>query len=313
MLMKYIYSLTFILLITSCSSSHENSFIRNSVERVHITSSQKLYIKTDFQEDVKFQGQYDYDEVDLKSGSVAYPADTGAMFLASILAHALTADSIKNNVMSDVQNRANGVLAPYSKHLLEFENEELVSCVIKSIDDNYKFNIIKYAGEGANTGWLLKSKPVFFMTQDQKELVLKHAMYISHINTPEVVVHKNIVVISSASIESANLIDYWIKKNNLPRVSGELYAESIKLFIDDMLESDNIESQNKQKTFRYMQGGTKMYERGTLVKNECSRTTIKTLRGWIKSFPDNDDNAAGEECMSQSHVDHELLVDFSKI
>ena len=327
--MKIFVCTILFLLLSACNVQRENTFIRNSTEKVTIHPGQVLHIKTDFHKDVVFQGQYNFDDIDLKTDPVLYPGDSAAVFFAAIIAHAYTADAIKSGAMSQVQENANRVLMPYQRYLQKFENDELVSCVINNVNNQYDFQISKFQNKKVSpgksspgksplgkspSGWLLKSEPVFYMTQDQRELILKHVMYVYRMSAPEVVVHKNIIEVSSARTDESRPLDFWVYKNKLPAISSELYAKSIKLFIDDMISPDGAHSNNPQKTFRYTQGGVKMFERGTLIENECGQTTMRTLRGWIKSFPSKnlESTVLAGECAKQSYVDHQVLVDISK-
>jgi len=312
--MKFFVCIILLSFVSACNVQRENTFIRSSTEKVTIHPHQVLHIKTDFHKDVVFQGQYNFDDIDLKTDPVLYPGDSAAVFFAAIITHAYTADAIKSGAMSQVQEKANMVLIPYKSHLQKFENDELISCVINNVNNKYDFQITKFQNKTTSTGWLLKSEPVFYMTQDQRELILKHVMYVYRMSAPEVVVHKNIIEVASARTDESSPLNYWVYKNNLPAISSELYAKSIKLFIDDMVSSNGAHLNNPQKTFRYTQGGVKMFERGTLIKDECGQTTMRTLRGWIKSFPSKnlESTVLAGECARQSYVDRQVLVDISK-
>lgn len=311
--MNKFYLVFLILLLSGCNSQPGNSFIRTSIENITISPGQSLLVKADFQQDVNFQGQFNYDDIDIKSGNVTYSADSGGAFLAGIIAHAITADATKNMAMSSVQIKANTVLNPYNKYLQQFENDELVSCVLNSVNDNYDFNVIKYTNDKASSGLVLKSAPIFYMTQDERQLILTHAMYIYRSDKPEVILHKNIIEITSEKTHENNQLHYWIAKNNLPIISSELYARSVELFIDDMLGVYDKTPNKKQKTFRYTQGGIKNYERGSLVNNECGNTTMRTLRGWIKSYPNEMPVNADNKCIKKSYIDNNSKLVFSEI
>ena len=290
--------------------------MRESNEKVAIQATQNLHLEINFQDDVRFQGQYNYDDVELEGNNMAYPGDSGAAFLTAILVHAVAADSKKNSALSQAQMKANYVLKPYEKYLREFENDELVSSVIAKLNDNFSFQLIKYdRSKTKPTDLRLKSEPVFFMSQDQRELILQHSMSVYRIGEPDKILHKNAIEVSSNRIEQKDIFAFWVNDNNLPKISAELYAISVDLFINDMFSDLKNAEKSKQKTFRYVQGGKKKYERGILVKDECNRTTIRTLRGWLKSFPSNTVVPAGNanNCKDGSYVDRQMLVDLSKI
>ena len=83
----------------------------------------------------------------------------------------------------------------------------------------------------------------------QWELILKHVMYVHRMSAPEVVLYKNIIEVSPVRTDESSPLDLWVYKNNLPAICSELYAKSIKLFIDDMISSNIVHSNNPQKPF----------------------------------------------------------------
>ena len=312
--MKYIALISILITISACNSTREDSFIKQINGKVNILPTENLYLSIDFSQTVNFHGYYDNDDIDNQSGQMMYPGDSGAIFLASIFVHAATAQSINDGALSEVQLKADSILSPYTEHINKFDHQKLVSCILKSIDKKYSFKITTLTEEQHSKGWLLTSKPVFYMTQDQKEIILKHVMFVHNADQPEKILYKNIIEISSPTLKDESPHDYWITENNLPLVSSELYAESIRLFIDDMLATSSAQNTH-QKTFRYYQGGKRNYERGTLVQENCAYTTIRTLRGWIKSFPTEKHNTTtenNEECSIESFVDMNALVNLSE-
>jgi len=315
--MKILYGLSLFLLVSGCGSTIEPSIIRQSVEKISIAPAQRIFLQLEFQDGVRFLGEYDNDSVGLDSGNMVYPGDAGvAGFLAAILTHAAISGSVKDNAYSKVQEEANKVLLPYSKYLQGFKNEELFSSIIGKINDKHKFRIEKYDGSNNElSDFVLKSEPIFYMSQDQKELILKHAMTIHRVNQPDKIIYKNITEIASNRINNDNMFNFWIEQNNLPIISADLYAESIDLLFFDMKNDFEKHQVQSQKTYRFMRGGKKSYERGTFVKSKCGYTVIRTLRGWLKSFPD-DANISPENkqgCNNNSYVDHKLLVNLSNL
>lgn len=313
--MKQLISLTLIALLSACAAPKEISYKRYDVADLSITQGKTLFIKADLQNDVRFQGYYDYDDLGLGANPVTYQSPNAVGLIAEVLIHAVTVEAMKNEAKTATQNQADMVLLGYRRYIQEFEGEELLSSVIQGLDDNYDFRIIKHGDDFTEDGWILWSEPVFYMTQNQQELVLRHGMYITSIINPDVVLHRNLVEVASAPATGENPMDYWISDNNLPLVSGELYAHSLQVFIADALDQYN-DLQNTEKTFRFKQGGETQFERGTLVQQSCGKTTIKTLRGGFKTYPSQQDlriaDIEGElECETRSLVDLDKTVRFN--
>jgi hypothetical protein len=306
-LVKFIFILSILTVFTACTAPKEISYNRYDMTDLSIPQDKTLYIKADLLNDVRFQGYYDYDDLDLGAEAMTYQASNGVELLAQILIHAATVESMKNEVKTGVQNHANMVLSPYQRYIQEFEGEELLSSVIEGLDNKYDFKLVKLADGVSEQGWILWSEPTFYMTQDQQELILRHGMYLTSITQPDVVLHRNMIEVASKPVSGEDPLKYWINENNLPIVSGELYAHSVELFIADALDQYNT-LEAKEKTFRFKQGGETHYERGTLVKQECGKTTIKTLRGGFRTYPSQEAsldplNDIDMECTALRFVD----------
>lgn len=291
-------------LAVGCAAPQEQSTILVDSGPIDIKPEENIYIKVDFKENVNFQGQYSYDDVGIDGGDILYPAPTAEVFIASIIVHAITANSMNNEEKTVVQKKADQVLKEYEGYLDNYEQEELIESVLASINQKYAFGLVKSNTAPIDQGFVLNSQPVFFVSQDQRSIVLKHLMSLSRSHELKSVVYKNIVEVSSKRIESDDLPSYWLANDNLPILAGQLYAESLELFLDDVL--DKFENNlNKEKTFRFQQNGKTHYERGTLVKHHCGQTTIRTLRGWLKSIPSEYIKGKREEasCEKASVVD----------
>ena len=305
---KKLSLLAFLIMLNACAAPEYHTFSKYDGANIQLPADKTLYIRANVQDDVPYQGLFDYDDVEIGGQGILYPGDSGGVFLASVITHAVMTDSIKSNAMTKVQEQANTVLAPYQRYIEDFETGELVSSVVAGLDDYYDFNVAIYNQEEEGAGFVLISKPVFYMTQDQRELILKHAMYLHPAGKPDVILFKNFVEISSSRFGHDDIQSYWIDDNNLALASAELYARSVELFVDDALDKYQATDVN-QKTFSYSQGGERLYERGTLVAQSCGKTVMRTLRGWLKLFPEsNVGNNSGAGCKSRNYVDASVLI-----
>lgn len=88
------------------------------------------------------------------------------------------------------------------------------------------------------------------------------------------------------------------------------------LLIDDVLYKHKNEA-DRQKTFRYFQGGEKKFERGNLVKDDCDRLIIRNLRGGLISIPKksiaNDQSPViNEECPKRRMVNVDIMAQLNQ-
>jgi hypothetical protein len=77
--------------------------------------------------------------------------------------------------------------------------------------------------------------------------------------------------------------------------SVDLLARSVRIVLDE-LAAGGLPREAKARTFRYPEGREEKIERGQLVRHQCDRMVIQTLRGWLMSVPvqstDTDSSAA---------------------
>jgi hypothetical protein len=276
---KTTVSIALSLALSGCVAPKEISYNRYDVSQLSIDERETVFIKVDTHNDVQFQGMYDYDDIIVGAPRAVYGSDGYGGLIEGI------ASQRQNNAAKyDAQAEANKVLLQYQEYLQQFEGGELLLSVLEELDKAYDFKIKQLVGEASVEGWILSSEPVFFMTQNQRELALRHGMYITSTDNPDHILHRNMVEILSAKSPNENAMQYWIEDNMLPIVAGELYAQSVQLFIADALDKYNGLESDEQ-TFRFTLGGENQFERGFLVEEECGQTTIKTLRGGFKIFP----------------------------
>jgi hypothetical protein len=276
---KTTVSIALSLALSGCVAPKEISYNRYDVSQLSIDERETVFIKVDTHSDVQFQGMYDYDDIIVGAPRAVYGSDGYGGLIEGI------ASQRQNNAAKyDAQAEANKVLLQYQEYLQQFEGGELLLSVLEELDKAYDFKIKQLVGEASVEGWILSSEPVFFMTQNQRELALRHGMYITSTDNPDHILHRNMVEILSAKSPNENAMQYWIEDNMLPIVAGELYAQSVQLFIADALDKYNGLESDEQ-TFRFTLGGENQFERGFLVEEECGQTTIKTLRGGFKIFP----------------------------
>lgn len=276
---KTTVSIALSLALSGCVAPKEISYNRYDVSQLSIDERETVFIKVDTHNDVQFQGMYDYDDIIVGAPRGGYVSDGYGGLIGGI------ASQTQNRAAKyDAQAEANKVLLQYQEYLQQFEGGELLLSVLEELDKAYDFKIKQLVGEASVEGWILSSEPVFFMTQNQRELALRHGMYITSTDDPDHILHRNMVEILSAKSPNENAMQYWIEDNMLPIVAGELYAQSVQLFIADALDKYNGLESDEQ-TFRFTLGGENQFERGFLVEEECGQTTIKTLRGGFKIFP----------------------------
>ncbi len=286
-----------IAMLAACTPPKNDAYTKYKKTDIQVTEHTPVVIEAVGQDKVMFLGQMIDAGNNSTKGAMLYPGATGEMFLASIITHAVLEKSMGNSAKSKLAEQSNKVLIPYASVLDNFSTKSLLqdSRALIHLDD--RFDVIDGKTSSASSvvkddqqskqPWVVRSKPVYFMTQDEQAVILKNVIEIYSNKKQKKPIYTNIAeVISSGHAASKDASSYWLEGNppRLRRESIELFSESIEIAVTDLL-SKLSDSPDKEITFKLDQGGKTVYERGYFVAKNENRTTIRTLRGWLKSMP----------------------------
>ncbi|MEM8499173.1 MAG: hypothetical protein AAF542_14205 [Pseudomonadota bacterium] len=236
-------------------------------------------------------GLPNYDHLNVDGGAgVLYPGGHAAVFLASVLTHAVIVDSAKEARRSRIQNQADQVLAPYQEHIDSLSYREMMSGAVTKLSDvGQRFIVSNYYDSTTHlegNAWILESNPSFYMLQDEGAILVQNTVVIYSDEEQPKIIYQNIVEVISQPYQGDSPHTFWTANNGakLKNLSVELLADSVRLAMDDMRHQFSFTTEHDQ-TFHFYQEGKKAYERGRLLAVEADRLTIRTLRGWLKSVP----------------------------
>lgn len=277
--------LLFSLVIVGCTSQrpdHYTEYVKN-VSSVETVSSIDLRVHDNGP--VRFYGAVDYDKLNAGQLGTLYPAPTTGVFVASVLTHAVIAESSKDSEKSAQQTAADKVLAPYQdqiQFLFPFDLKKSAQEHMNSSSIGVKI------GEAPNTSssWVLVSNPVYFMSADERSIAVVNKVAVFKNGQTETPIYQNMIEAVSDAAPAKSPQSYW-KDNKNPafqRTVKQLFNKSIELAIQDatlMLNDANA----PESTIHYSKSGNTLFERGRRLHADCGHITIRTLRGWIKWVP----------------------------
>jgi len=276
----FILNFLMIILITGCQTTQTVNNIES--EPVIVDSSPFLRMKwghnasfNSYMDPAKIQG--------LNSGGAYYSGAGGAAgVLAQIFAHSLISSSAQKKQFEDAQKLANKSLSPYQTKISSFVHSDLWKGV-KAKDLNFK----TYQ-EGDTTGvTVFESTPEFILAPDHKAIMLINHVEVYKSNNFTNSIYTNSYIVISKPVVTDDVQSYWNDESEkgFIEISSSAFADSIELAINDF--NNTLNPSETHKTFRYSFGDKKMYERGLLIKNTCSGTVLKNLRGYIYKIPSN--------------------------
>ena len=247
---------------------------------------------TDF---VTYRGVLSLDNAGGQQAQILYPGIGGlGGLLVGIATHGAIVEAGKSSEKARIQKEADKVMDPYRNSLGGFTYREMLEQALRGHPIGGYKKIIGPAEFG--DGWVITTSPVFFLTQDQRALVLENEIRISRAESPKDDLYRNVFRIISDSRVAADLTGYWGGDEAKPikELSQKLFVQSLVLAISVVTGRSQP---GIEKTFRFYEGGSKQIERGRLLQQECRRLSILNLRGWVVSVPAPELESDKAECL----------------
>lgn len=231
---------------------------------------------------VIFKGVVNYDASGPNGSGMVYPGSNAGGFLVGLLTHAIILESIKGRQKTAAQEAADKVLVPYTDIVQIYTYRDLMQRAVEKIATLQPIQLIPHA-EKNQSEWLIQSVPIFSLTQDQTALVLDNVISISQPGMP---IYVNTIRVVSAANEAPEVAQYWLANQGekLRGVSAGMVADTLQIALQGAAGSLNSDN-TAYKTVRYFEGKTEKMERALLLREQCNRVLIKTLRGWLMSIP----------------------------
>ena len=267
------------LLLALCSAS---SFAATETAPPIALTEREVFLVLPGTEPVAFRGMIDRDAAGLGAGAMMYPGNAGlAGLLVGILTHSVLLEGQKSAQLQQLQQAADRVLDPFRGRLAELTHRDLGELAVAQLPESSRPQL---APEGAPvTGWTLQMAPVFTMTRDGRALVLDNAVAL-HTGNPSQPAFQTVVRVVSNARNGEDAKEAWGEAGAAAVIDegSALLAHSIRLALEGARSSGD---EGPQRSFRYVLGGQSQVERAHLIETACHRATVKTLQGWLMSFP----------------------------
>lgn len=244
-----------------------------------------LFVRLPKAEILTYQGIVSTEGAGLDSAQMLYPAADVVSFLAAVITHGVIVESIKKGKKSKLQEAADQVLSPHQEILHAFRPADLLQRGLGKCLSGKRMKLAE-ASEKPTGGWIIESAPAFAMTQDRSAIVLDNLILIYAADAPSGPSYRNVVRVVSKTRTEEDLVAFWNAEQGerLKEESASLFAESLEMVLDEV-SGDPVENKNSYKTVRYFQGKAEKMERSQLVRENCERRVLRTLRGWLMSVP----------------------------
>lgn len=225
---------------------------------------------------VRFKGMAERDKAGIGGAAMAYPINTGAIFLAAVLVHGALNEAAKSAQKSDLQKAADRILQPYESVLSKYTHHDLIAALTA-----------QPAPAGSQQArWHVQSDPVFSLTPDETAFVLENDITVREAGAQGAIRHQGVVKVVAAATSQADPRPYWMANEGAPlkAETGALFLESITLAVDSAAQRWPTAAAKPQ-TYRYLEGSASRSERASLVAARCPRVVLRTLRNTLLSVP----------------------------
>ncbi|QDQ26053.1 hypothetical protein FNU76_06655 [Chitinimonas arctica] len=236
---------------------------------------------------VQFGGRVNMDAAGVNQTQMLYPSGGAgaAGFFAAILTHALVTDATKRAQKTKLQQEADVVLKPFADVLGGFQHSELMRLALAKTTSGSQRRLANI-DEQAGKDWRVASAPAFFMTQDKRSLVLDNLVAVVPPGMGEKDAYQVTVRVVSSALSGDGLDEQWNGQGGerLKAESAAMLAQSLDLALAD-IAGMMAKGSGTQKSVRYLEGSSERVERGELLKENCGRSVLRTLRGALMSVP----------------------------
>jgi len=243
---------------------------------------------------VSYRGVVNFDSAGSHGAAMMYPAPSAAGFLVAVITHGVIVESQKSAQKQAMHEAADKVLAPYRSMLDGFKHRELMQKALEKAGWGSARKLIG-PSEPKGAEWVVESQPAYFMTQDQRALVLDNSVTVHRPGDSVAAGYQTTVRVVSQPRAGQDLQALWTDRDGaaLKDESASLLAHSLELALR---EANGFAAAGAPvfKTVRYPEGEAEKMERAQLVVQRCDRQVVRTLRGWLMSVPSeaNGDGAA---------------------
>lgn len=236
-----------------------------------------------------FHGVVSFDDAGFEGPPVQYPAPNLAGFLAAVVTHGIIMDTARKEQKARLKASADAILSHYAPVLDRFEHAEL---------KQRANGIAARRGKPGALEPVVESIPTFSLTQDERAVVLDNAILFRGEPAGTAGVYQGIVRVVSRPVDAADPRAHWIAGDGsrLKEVCAGLLVESIDVALLDARLTGTA-APPPQRTVRYLQGGAERIERAQVIRNDCGRLVLRSLRGVLMSVPArSSDEAPTENC-----------------
>ena len=278
-------SFLFVFTLLGCASTQKTNNVKYYSDKNNLVSLNDITLLLT-SKDIEVIGEI-ADEEESSSGSMMYSGAAGlAGFAAQIAAHAAAEEGSRNSQYNERQLEANKILVEFNEVISALTEKELFN----SISDFKTADILSFV----NTNYVLKTNPVFNISQDLNTLTVSVTFTLLDLTTNSKVVYENMVEVLDTSTVPGT--EKRIKSSNLKEKLIGVYNKSLNIVLTDIVSPVKSKG-NKMANFKIYTGEIFRFERGELLVSLCGDKVVRNLRGWLIAYNDIKVKPGSAECV----------------
>lgn len=251
--------------------------------------AQSLAIRLPATDAIEVRRVYNTDRGQSGPGNMLYgPGAVGA--IVGLIAHAAVVDGMRESARRRSEADSDRVLQPYRPALDGITNTSLMREALELANLPQPVQLVP-AHDPADADWQMNLAPVFWLTTDERAILLEVAIAVRKPGSPSPL-WQNKMWLVSRKLPDADLSprDVWIANEGqrLRRTGATLLALAYELSVEQTRQVDIADAglARPQRTHRYWEGGQRRAERAELLaRNDCGRALLRNLRGELMSVP----------------------------
>lgn len=250
--------------------------------------AQSLAIRVPAAERVEFRGAFNHDRAQQGAGNMMYPVGNAGLagLLVGIVTHAAIVNSARESQRKEAEAAGERMLEPYRFVLDGLQHGDLMRDGLLGTKLEATSRVIG-ASEPDEADLQMEIAPVFWLTMDQRALVLEATMAVAKRGEAAPVWKQSMRILSPVEPGGDGEPSHrWTADNGalLRKTSAALLGVAYELALAQAKGTAPVDL--PQRTVRFWEGAQQRIERATLIdENQCGRATIRNLRGELMSVP----------------------------
>ena len=228
------------------------------------------------------------DGPDLGQTPILYPAPSVGAGIAGVFIHSAMVAGSADSKRKAAQDAADAVTTPYQPAVQATTSAALLAAALRSSTRGSERQLLTAGNAGRRNQPEILFAPIYRLTPDERALVLDLGIQARPDGASSDHHFETMVRVVSAAVDGSGdeARQVWLADGGAPLRTAmeQLMTTGVDLGVADVTGQLDAASP-AQTTYRLQIGGDQRFERGSSLRTDCGRATIRSLRGWVIQAP----------------------------